>query len=136
MIGLSGIPLFAPAAALAADPPKKPAVGAAKPAAAPAKPAVAGSVRAGFTAKDLRTALGRDRALLAVGAKPLPAAVRKALVRGKPIPPAAAAQAVPSHLQQQLPIFKGYGWMRAGTDLLLVATATRQVADIVPDTFD
>jgi hypothetical protein len=136
----------APLPAIAADPPAKAAKPvAAKPAVKPsprpdakaAKPSTAAAVgKAGFTAKDLQKALGRDRALLTVGAKPLPAAVRKALVRGKPIPPAAAPQPVPKHLLEQLPEFEGHGWMRAGTDLLLVATSGKRVADIVEDVFD
>ena len=140
--------LLAPLPAFAADPPGKPV----RPSAAPAKPAVkapakpdvkaakpvpaAAVGKAGFTAKDLQKALGRDRTLLTVGAKPLPPAVRKALVRGKPIPPAASPQAVPKHLLEQLPDFEGHGWMRAGTDLLLVATAGKRVVDIVEDVFD
>lgn len=114
-------------------PPANPDAKAAKPA-AKAAPAAVG--KAGFTAKDLQKALGRDRTLLAVGAKPLPAAVRKALVRGKPIPPAASPQPVPKHLLEQLPEFEGHGWMRAGTDLLLVATAGKRVVDIVEDVFE
>jgi hypothetical protein len=113
----------------------KPAAAKAGAKAAPAK-AAGKTVQAGFTGKDVKSALGKDRWLLKVGAKPLPQAVRKSIVRGKVIPENAQAQPVAALMMAQLPSYKGFGWVRAGTDLVLVSSTSKQVADIVPDVFE
>jgi hypothetical protein len=114
----------------------KPAAAKAGAKAAPAKAAPGKAVQAGFTGKDVKSALGKDKWLLKVGAKPLPQAVRKSIVRGKVIPENAQAQPVATLMMAQLPSYKGFGWVRAGTDLILVSSTSKQVADIVADVFE
>jgi Ni/Co efflux regulator RcnB len=54
------------------------------------------------------------------GYSALPPGIRKNLARGKPIPPGIA----------------GYEWAVYGSDLVLVATATAVIADVLFDVFD
>ncbi|RZS80965.1 anti-virulence regulator CigR family protein [Pigmentiphaga kullae] len=89
-------------------------------------------VRAGIT-----VSLARDYAsdYRAVGYGPLPPGIRKNLARGKPLPPGIAKKAVPSDMLARLPVYPGYEWRVAGTDLILVSLATLVVADVLADVF-
>lgn len=89
-------------------------------------------VRAGIT-----VSLARNYAsdYQAVGYGPLPPGIRKNLARGKPLPPGIAKKAVPSGMLSRLPVYPGYEWRVAGTDLILVSLATLVVADVLADVF-
>ena len=69
----------------------------------------------------------------AVGFKPLPPGIAKNLARGKPLPPGIATRSLPNNLLKGLPQYKGYEWLAAGADLVLINTASRLVADVLTD---
>ena len=66
----------------------------------------------------------------------LPPGVRKNLARGKPLPTGIAKKMVPGPMLARLPVYPGYEWRVAGSDLILVAVATAIVADVLLDVFD
>lgn len=70
------------------------------------------------------------------GYSSLPPGVRKNLARGKPLPPGIAKKMVPGPMLARLPVYPGYEWRVAGSDLILVAVATAIVADVLFDVFD
>lgn len=70
------------------------------------------------------------------GYSSLPPGVRKNLARGKPLPPGIAKKMVPGPMLARLPVYPGYEWRVAGSDLILVAVATAVVADVLFDVFD
>ena len=70
------------------------------------------------------------------GYSALPPGIRKNLARGKPIPPGIAKKAVPGPMLSKLPRYPGYEWQVYGSDLVLVATATAVIADVLFDVFD
>ena len=70
------------------------------------------------------------------GYKPLPPGIQKNLMRGKPLPPGIAKRGVPSGMLGRLPVHPGYEWLVVGRDLVLMATATAMVADVLHDVFD
>ena len=70
------------------------------------------------------------------GYSALPPGIRKNLARGKPIPPGIAKRAVPGPMLAKLPRYPGYEWQILGSDLVLVATATAVIADVLFDVFD
>lgn len=70
------------------------------------------------------------------GYSALPPGIRKNLARGKPIPPGIAKKAVPGPMLARLPRYPGYEWQILGSDLVLVATATAVIADVLFDVFD
>ncbi|MNK98097.1 hypothetical protein D3C87_1184490 [compost metagenome] len=70
------------------------------------------------------------------GYSSLPPGVRKNLARGKPLPPGIAKKMVPGPMIARLPVYPGYEWRVAGTDLVLVAIATAVVADVLVGVFD
>ena len=69
------------------------------------------------------------------GYSALPPGIAKNLARGKPLPPGIAKKTVPAGLRGHLPHHAGYEWRVAGTDLVLVATATGIVADVLAGVF-
>lgn len=69
----------------------------------------------------------------AVGFKPLPPGIAKNLARGKPLPPGIATRSLPNNLLKGLPQHKGYEWVAAGADLVLINAASRLVADVLSD---
>ncbi|OVZ60068.1 hypothetical protein CDO44_10360 [Pigmentiphaga sp. NML080357] len=89
-------------------------------------------IRAGIT---IATARGYAADYRAVGYDPLPPGIRKNLARGKPLPPGIAKKMVPSGMLARLPVYPGYEWRIAGTDLILVSLATLVVADVLADVF-
>ena len=70
------------------------------------------------------------------GAQPLPPGIRKNLARGKPLPPGIAKKSMPGSFLNDLPRHNGYEWQQAGSDLVLVASATLVVSDILEGVFD
>lgn len=66
----------------------------------------------------------------------LPPGIRKNLARGKPLPPGIAKRLAPDPLRARLPVYAGYEWRVAGTDLLLVAVTTAVIAEVFSDVFD
>jgi Ni/Co efflux regulator RcnB len=67
------------------------------------------------------------------GYKPLPPGIRKNMARGKPIPPGLAYNRLPANYLATLPHYNGYEWRGYGSDLVLVATSTAIIADILID---
>lgn len=67
----------------------------------------------------------------AIGFKPLPPGIAKNLARGKPLPPGIATRNLPDRLLKGLPTHVGYQWLAAGTDLILINTTSRIVADVL-----
>lgn len=70
------------------------------------------------------------------GAKPLPPGIRKNLARGKPLPPGIAKQRMPTPIVADLPRHEGYEWRQAGADLVLVASGSLVISDILEGVFD
>ena len=70
------------------------------------------------------------------GMKPLPPGIRKNLARGKPMPPGIAKTRLPDGFVSQLPRHDGYEWQRAGGDLVLVASGSLVISDILAGVFD
>ncbi|WP_071872115.1 anti-virulence regulator CigR family protein [Atopomonas hussainii] len=75
-----------------------------------------------------RILLGQREAIGPV--KALPPGMQKRLAKGKPLPPGIAKRFSPNVLSQ-LPRYPGYDWEMAGTDVVLVETATRVIADVL-----
>ena len=64
-------------------------------------------------------------------AKPLPPGIAKKLARGGSLPPGIAKRYFPSELIAELPPRPGYGWVVAGTDIVLIELASNLVVDIL-----
>jgi hypothetical protein len=94
---------------------------------------VAGRISAGISYGDARQAAMRHGM---TGAKPLPPGIRKNLARGKPLPPGIAKSRMPGPFVADLPHHDGYEWRQAGADLVLVASASLVISDIVENVFD
>jgi hypothetical protein len=94
---------------------------------------VSGRISAGISFGDARQAATRHGM---TGAKPLPPGVRKNLARGKPLPPGIAKQQMAAPFVADLPRHPGHEWRQAGSDLVLVASGTLVVEDIVEGVFD
>lgn len=90
-------------------------------------------ISAGVTTREARQ-LAEQHGL--TGLKPLPPGIRKNLARGKPLPPGIEKTRMPAGFIGQLPRHEGCEWQRAGADLVLVATGSRVVADLVEGVFD
>lgn len=69
----------------------------------------------------------------AVPAAQLPPGIQKRLARGKPLPPGIAKRYLPQDLEARLPARSGVIRQVVGHDVLLVATATNIVLDILFD---
>jgi hypothetical protein len=70
------------------------------------------------------------------GSKPLPPGIRKNLARGKPMPPGIAKSRLPDSFINSLPRHEGYEWHQAGGDLVLVATGSLVISDVLQGVFD
>ncbi|MBD2837748.1 RcnB family protein [Pseudomonas sp. JM0905a] len=68
-------------------------------------------------------------------AQALPPGIQKNLARGKPLPPGIAKK-LDGRLVNRLPHYEGYDWVRAGTDLILVAVATGIIYEVLQDVMD
>ncbi|MCJ8170045.1 anti-virulence regulator CigR family protein [Atopomonas sediminilitoris] len=62
--------------------------------------------------------------------KALPPGMQKRLSKGKPLPPGIAKRFSPDVLSK-LPRYPGYDWEMAGTDVVLVETASRVISDVL-----
>jgi len=91
------------------------------------------TISAGISFGDARQIASRYQL---TGAKPLPPGIRKNLARGKPLPPGIAKQQLPGGFVEQLPRHEGYEWQRAGADLVLVASGSLVINDILEGVFD
>ena len=86
--------------------------------------------------------IGRDEARVLASeyginrAKPLPPGIRKNLARGKPLPPGIQKTRMPQGFVDALPRHEGYEWRQAGVDLVLVASGSLVITDILEDVFD
>lgn len=98
-----------------------------------AAPARAGE-SARFTAMD-QTAIRMYFAANPIVWMGLPGDVARQFVRGKPLPRAATAVALPRALLAKLPSRQGYDYVRVGDDVALVERATRLVVDVIEDIF-
>jgi hypothetical protein len=65
--------------------------------------------------------------------KPLPPGIRMKIARGGAMPPGIAKQVLPGGLRRQLPPRTDYDYRVAGTDVVLVETATEVIVDIIRD---
>ena len=70
------------------------------------------------------------------GSKPLPPGIRKNMARGKPMPPGIQKTRMPESFINELPRHDGYEWQQAGADLVLVASGSLIVSDILEGVFD
>jgi hypothetical protein len=78
--------------------------------------------------------LQQDRASHA-DAKPLPPGIAKKIARGGAMPPGTAKRHFPPGLISQLPAGPEQQWAVAGTDVLLVQTATALIVDLIDQAF-
>lgn len=95
-----------------------------------------GSVTLQHAGITLSTARGYAQEYGLSGYRSLPPGIRKNLARGKPLPPGIAKKMVPGPMLARLPVYPGYEWQVAGSDLILVAVATAIVADVLVNVFD
>ncbi|NWG47133.1 MAG: hypothetical protein HXY25_11385 [Alphaproteobacteria bacterium] len=65
--------------------------------------------------------------------KPLPPGIRNRLAQGKPLPPGIAKQVLPDDLRRLLEVGEGYELYQLGHDVVLIATATGIILDILRD---
>jgi len=70
------------------------------------------------------------------GQQALPPGIRKNLARGKPLPPGIAKRSLPTPYLRQLPVYPGYEWQMAGSDLVLLEAASGVIADVLIDVFN
>ena len=70
------------------------------------------------------------------GSKPLPLGIRKNLARGKPMPPGIQKTRMSGSFISQLPHHSGYEWQQAGSDLVLVASGSLIISDVLEGVFD
>ena len=70
------------------------------------------------------------------GSKPLPPGIKKNVARGKPLPPGIQKTRMPESFINELPEHDGYEWQQAGADLVLVASGSLVISDILEGVFD
>lgn len=70
------------------------------------------------------------------GNKPLPPGIRKNMARGKPMPPGIQKTRMPDSFINELPRHDGYEWQQAGADLVLVASGSLIISDILEGVFN
>ena len=96
-------------------------------------PIPGGMISAGISIGDARHLASRYNL---TGGNPLPPGIRKNLARGKPMPPGIAKNRLPEPFMDQLPHHPGYEWQQAGADLVLVASGSLVISDILEGVFD
>ncbi|HET6591782.1 MAG TPA: anti-virulence regulator CigR family protein [Xanthomonadales bacterium] len=94
---------------------------------------ISGTITAGISIGDARR-LATQNGL--TGGKPLPPGIRKNLARGKPLPPGIQKTRMPDAFVSQLPHHPGHEWRQAGADLVLVASGSLVISDILEGVFD
>jgi hypothetical protein len=70
------------------------------------------------------------------GSKPLPPGIIKNMARGKPMPPGIQKTRMPQSFINELPRHDGYEWQHAGVDLVLIASGSLIISDILEGVFD
>jgi hypothetical protein len=65
--------------------------------------------------------------------KPLPPGIAKKIARGGNLPPGIAKRYLPSDLLVQLPPRPDYQWVVVDNDVMLIATATGVIVDVLLD---
>ena len=91
------------------------------------------TISAGISIGDARV-LASDHGI--TGNKPLPPGIRKNMARGKPMPPGIRKTRMPESFINELPRHNGYEWQQAGADLVLVASGSLIISDILEGVFD
>jgi len=66
-------------------------------------------------------------------AQTLPPGIAKKIARGGSLPPGIAKRYLPNDLAGQLPPQPGHQWIVVGRDILLIASATSLIVDILDD---
>ena len=66
----------------------------------------------------------------------MPPGIKKNLARGKPMPPGIQKTRMPQSFIDELPRHEGYEWLQAGGDLVLVASGSLVISDILEGVFD
>ncbi len=94
---------------------------------------LAASVTAGISFGDARQ-LATQHGM--TGSKPLPPGIRKNLARGKPMPPGIQKTRMSDSFISQLPRHSGYEWQQAGSDLVLVASGSLIISDVLEGVFN
>jgi len=94
---------------------------------------ISGTITAGISFGDARQ-LATHYDL--TGSKPLPPGIRKNMARGKPMPPGIAKTRLPDAFIGALPRHPGYEWQQVGADLVLVASGSLVISDILEGVFD
>jgi len=91
------------------------------------------TISAGISVGDARVLASNHRI---TGGKPLPPGIRKNLAIGKPMPPGIQKTRMPESFINELPRHDGYEWQQAGADLVLVASGSLIISDILEGVFD
>lgn len=91
------------------------------------------TISAGISVGDARILASRHGM---TGSKPLPPGIRKNMARGKPMPPGIQKTRMPQSFINELPRHDGYEWRQAGADLVLVASGSLIISDVLKGVFD
>lgn len=91
------------------------------------------TISAGISVGDARM-LASEHGM--TGTKPLPPGIKKNMARGKPMPPGIQKTRMPQSFIDELPRHDGYEWRQAGADLVLVASGSLIISDILEGVFD
>lgn len=91
------------------------------------------TISAGISIGDARILASNHRI---TGSKPLPPGIKKNMARGKPMPPGIQKTRMPESFINELPRHDGYEWQQAGADLILVASGSLIISDILEGVFD
>lgn len=94
---------------------------------------ISGAITAGISIGDARRLADQYKL---TGSKPLPPGIQKNLARGKPMPPGIAKTRLPDGFIGGLPRHPGHEWQQAGADLVLVASGSLVISDILEGVFD
>lgn len=65
-----------------------------------------------------------------------PGALILRIARGKPMPPGIQKTRMPQSFINELPRHDGYEWRQAGADLVLVASGSLIISDVLKGVFD
>lgn len=90
-------------------------------------------ISAGISIGDARSLASRYQV---TAGKPVPPGIKKNLARGKPMPPGIQKTRMPQSFIDELPRHEGYEWRQAGGDLVLVASGSLVISDILEGVFD
>lgn len=91
------------------------------------------TISAGISSGDARVLASKHQI---AGSKPLPPGIKKNMARGKPMPPGIQKTRMPQSFINELPRHDGYEWRQAGADLVLVASGSLIISDILEGVFD